>query len=402
MLPQSPAQAAVAASGPGSAGSLEAVISALRSASDVARRVGYPADPDTANFHKLALMLLATSYNYCFATDANSPAWVPYGANLYPWAASNPDTVYRFAALDGRGVYRVAGRRGTETFATIMLRKGHANTGQGPGPTLGEIDLASFDVAPDGTFSVILSAEKPADHAGQWIRMDPRTTTAFVRQVLTRPSQRDSEFYLERLDQPPATESDNKASQERLAHITGYFPAVLEFNLKSMRDLIEKGGKDRFVGESFAASGGMPAQMYFSHLFDIAEDEVVVIESEVPQSIKYWGVQVFDEFFNTTDFIYRQSSLNMDQAVRDADGKVRMFLSPHDPGLRNWLDTSGLRKGGVMWRWHTASSFPEPTVRVVKRSALAAGFRQSPRVSQDERGASLRARTAFFQGRKRW
>ena len=39
-------------------------------------------------------------------------------------------------------------------------------------------------------------------------------------------------------------------------------------------------------------------QAYFEIVFEIAEDEALVIESELPQSRPYWNVQVIDGLWN--------------------------------------------------------------------------------------------------------
>jgi hypothetical protein len=34
----------------------------------------------------------------------------------------------------------------------------------------------------------------------------------------------------------------------------------------------------------------------------------------------------------------------------DSDGKVRLILSPEDPGLHNWMDMQGFERGNVTYR----------------------------------------------------
>ena len=55
----------------------------------------------------------------------------------------------------------------------------------------------------------------------------------------------------------------------------------------------------------------------------------------------------------------------------NADGSVRIVISDGDPGVPNWLDTSGHHTGVMFFRWLHADIAQQPVCHVVKRSALA-------------------------------
>ena len=52
--------------------------------------------------------------------------------------------------------------------------------------------------------------------------------------------------------------------------------------------------------------------------------------------------------------------------VLEDDGSVRLIVAHEDPGVGNWLDTAGHRRGTMCLRWIRASAHPHPTTRVVK------------------------------------
>src|ERR1035438_618715 len=107
-------------------------------------------------------------------------------------------------------------------------------------------------------------------------------------------------------------------------------------------------------------------QAYFECIYDIAQDEALILETELPEKRHYWNVQVIDGLWNQVELVYRQSSLNGHQAVVDADGRFRAVLSLEDPGVANWLDTGGHTYGLLIGRWYRCSSHPTPTLRKVK------------------------------------
>jgi hypothetical protein len=89
--------------------------------------------------------------------------------------------------------------------------------------------------------------------------------------------------------------------------------------------------------------------------------------------------------------------------VLDADRFFRAVISARDPGVHNWLDTSGYRRGAIQGRWFGADSTPTPAIRKLKigevRAALPPGTRF---VTPAERDASIRARRIGAQMRIIW
>jgi hypothetical protein len=79
-------------------------------------------------------------------------------------------------------------------------------------------------------------------------------------------------------------------------------------------------------------------------VWDLAPGECLVIEAGAPPS-SYWGIQLGNVLWNTLDFANRQTSLNLGQLEREPDGSIRIVLAHEDPGVANWLDTLGHRRG---------------------------------------------------------
>jgi hypothetical protein len=84
---------------------------------------------------------------------------------------------------------------------------------------------------------------------------------------------------------------------------------------------------------------------------------------------------------------------------------VRYVVAARDPGVPNWLDTTGLQKGFLSFRWtysHDPEQIPEITISTVQlddlRSLLPATTRA---VSPAERAAQIAIRQAHVQRRYR-
>ena len=128
------------------------------------------------------------------------------------------------------------------------------------------------------------------------------------------------------------------------------------------------------------AEGGAEAMVHGGCLWNLAPDEALVIELS-PGGAGYWSLQNYVlHWLQPLDFVDRVTSLNPSQVHVDVDGQVRIVLAHRDPGVQNWLDTSGLREGLCSGRWIEPTTPP-----TVSRDAggLGRGARRPALVDAD-------------------
>jgi hypothetical protein len=65
----------------------------------------------------------------------------------------------------------------------------------------------------------------------------------------------------------------------------------------------------------------------------------------------YQGIQLGSMWYVSLDYINHQTSLTADQARIDPDRRLRFVISERDPGVTNWLELTGRRRGYVQIRW---------------------------------------------------
>jgi hypothetical protein len=110
-----------------------------------------------------------------------------------------------------------------------------------------------------------------------------------------------------------------------------------------------------------------------------------------------------DPLLSTIDWANAHSSLNRHQAVIDPDGLLRAVVGRSDPGVHNWLDTTGYDFGVLQCRWMGGGAPPDVSARVVATAALEntlpAPVRQ---VQPAERARAVRARQIGVQLRSQW
>jgi hypothetical protein len=140
------------------------------------------------------------------------------------------------------------------------------------------------------------------------------------------------------------------------------------------------------------ARAGLSGQAYGMGNFRCGSDEAVLVSFPVPRC-RHWSVSLASYYFESLDYASHQSSLNGAQAEVDPDGVFRGVIAHRDPGVPNWLDTTGHTEGTLAVRFLLAEGAAKPELRVVPfaevREHLPTGTRT---VSPTERGETLRRR----------
>lgn len=346
---------------------------------------------------------ISRGYLNLVATDPDHPEFVPFFNYAYNVVAPNPDYLYYYTPLDGKGVYRLRGFKGTNLFTFLQVT----------GPTPDDPKLAaqamynSFrldDVPgePGGPFEFILSAEKPKGFTGHWEKLDPRATSMFMRSAsYDWINERDPVVAIDRLDKPAGR--NRPAAEETAKRLKTLVEFVRQDQMtwwKHVQNLLKSKTWNTISPEPW---GTFPGQMYLEGLYRLADDEVLLIETEVPKVCQYWSFLIGDMHFRTGDYANNQVSINGFQAKLDSDGKFRAVISAQDPGVPNWLATGGNREGVIQGRWNNCDSSPVPTARVIKLSELRASLpADTPAVSPELRDQLLRDRRYGAQLRRKW
>jgi hypothetical protein len=102
--------------------------------------------------------------------------------------------------------------------------------------------------------------------------------------------------------------------------------------------------------DGLASLFATPDNQYVGGWYKLAEDEALVMSGRAPKC-RYWGVQLWSRWLESREFLYRPVCLNHSQVKLEADGSFRIVVAHRDPGMPNWLDTSGHGEGGVVFRW---------------------------------------------------
>ena len=360
------------------------------------------ADPQIrAEIGRLALEAVASMAIDAIGGDADFPAFLPTIGMLLNVGQPNADTLYRTARIAAGGTYRLRGKRGSLNQCKIgqVVPRG-AETGSGRA----YLDVNALSVDANGCFDVLISPERPAGHTGDWWQLGPHAHRLMLRLVAYDWAEESPTFSLERLDKPMAAGRRPAADLEQRLRILGpSITGIATMFIDHVEQLRAEGYVNRFKEFDVSQIGGLTGQFYYESVFELGEDDALIIESPVPDVCPYRSLILTNEIYETINWYDNHSCLNGAQSQPDSDGILRFVVSPKDPGVKNWLDTAGYPTGIIQGRWTDCDSQPIPTVRQVKIGEVLAHLPADvARVSPEERDTITRERRAAMVQRPHW
>lgn len=263
--------------------------------------------------------------------------------------AENPDNLYLGSAISGRYDYRVWGTRGEARWLSFNTFNagGFGGGGRGTGTTLHEHQL---DVAPDGTFEVILSRR---EHAGNWLPLEPDSTSLTIRQTfLHKGTDRPAELHIERLgdDGTPPPPLDPFHVYRSLIGAAHYVRAVTVIGAEwAERNAV---APNRFYdAQGDETRKFKDPQITWNMAYLELEPHQALVVRFMPPACDYWMIVNHNHWMETLDYRYFPVIHNSATATYGPDGSVTCVVSHTDPGVPNWISTAHHRRGVLGVRW---------------------------------------------------
>lgn len=308
--------------------------------------------------------------------NPREPAFTNWMASSRKVLGDNPDARYDSSPVSPDYAYEVTG--------TLSHADAQTFTVYGRGPlgwnnVAGELTPEDMELGPNGEFSIILSAARPAD-AKNWIELNESAHMFLIRQFFNEMpiEKRPRDFEIRRIGAPEAPEIYTEEEfAKRTQAAADFFKTTVDatFGLAQMRRDPKNSMEPPSSFDPAIVGIYYPSvyNVYFGGWFDIAEDEAVIFEGEALNG-KYAIIHVMNGWLQSIEGPGGNQRLNKSNLVTDEDGKWSVVVSRHKPDadIPNWLSTHGHRAGHFTLRivHPEGDGTSRPTARVVKLSEL--------------------------------
>ena len=302
----------------------------------------------------------------------------------------NPDTLYCGTRVAAGREYVVTGSRGTTTDLSFQLLGGEY-TDAGVPDSETAFDDRKLAIAADGSF--------------EWRFTPTGNAQLVIREVYNDWSAQRGHVAIARTDTagtaPPAltTELIEKrwatAGKQLVQRVKTWlqFPQWFYMNVPVNTMVAPR-----------LTPGGLATQFSSAGHFELTGEQALVITLPVTDA-PYLGFQLGSMWYISLDYINHQTSLNGTQAQADPDGKIRIVVAEQNPGITNWVETTGHRKGFLQFRWQRVSreltDADGPTVELIDVASVAdhLPYYDSNRISDEEWRGRIALRQIQIQSR---
>jgi hypothetical protein len=340
---------------------------------------------------QLGLLLEAALRWYLRGADPDHPRFIEI--NDTPEVADN-----LFAAVRGDAVYRLTGDASTLFDINISVHSSWAWLK--PSKPSGDLGLKELDVGEDGRVELVLGGEP---RPGNWLPLPPDAEFIQLREYhADYGGHRPGLWSIERIGGDAS--SPARASAEdvagRLAGALSWAQRYSSFHRAALGFTFPEAPNS--MRPPATNPGGNSHIWYGFGRFALEDDQALILEFDEPDA-RLWSVQwLLDPWYENPDLLNRLTGITGAQAHVDGDGRVRVVFAGRDPGVPNWLDVGGYRRGLFVTRWIWCERGPPTSLSVVSSSELRARLpADTPVVTPEQRAAQLLRRRTHFVHRRR-
>lgn len=338
---------------------------------------------------------IRASLQMAWAYDRQFPFFVNSTNQHTKMGLDNPDTLYYHANITDDAEYVVTGRRGSTADLSFQVMNGDYSPASSP-DSLAAFDDRQIEIGPDGRFELRFGPAV-ADPPPNYFVLGPGSAMLIVREVYSDwDTEERGEIHIQRVDTagrqpaPPTPERIAKkyavAGKMLLSRIRTWFAFPEWFYLNEPVNTLTA---------PRVTPGGLASQYSSVGHYELDPDQAMVVT--VPASgMPYQGIQLGSLWYISLDYANHQTSLTADQAEVDPDGMIRFVISAQDPGVPNWLETLGRRRGYVQLRWQRVTreltAADGPQAQVLPLDEVGSALPYARPVSREEYAARIAAR----------
>lgn len=340
-----------------------------------------PDEVGVAAGYRMLATLIGVAFDTYLFPDTARPTFVP---TVTPhrrdrrWGGDNTDAWYHLAVLDPTRTYRVTGRRNDSVYFSLTVYNQPA-PGAWSDRVLGVVNDRDLEVAPDGSFEMVLGPQRPDGWEGAFIELTPDAHVALTRDYQGDPlTGRPVEWHIEAYGDPgPVSRGDADvatALRSALAWMKTMFaivPTPLAERDASLGHQTQHGVNEfaePYRVPDFVFGWSATDACYAFGSFALEPEEALVITFQPPEC-RFWNFTVWDEYMAGHNAADGRTSVNSETAALNADGTVTVVLTQGEHVHPNAVTTLDLARGNLALRFFLSDEVPtRPVTRLMRKS----------------------------------
>ncbi|MGW5107531.1 hypothetical protein [Nocardia sp. NPDC004123] len=265
------------------------------------------------------------------------------------YAGDVPDQPLRFIPLDNTSTYILTGSFASDRPSTIRFQlSGDVDDIR----TITEFNGRDLAVDPDGRFTLMI--DPFASGAPNHIQTTPDTNHMIIREVIDDwGTQSPAELTITRTAGPEA--APEKSFDQLISDAHGMlrnqnwiytYVMALQYPLppNALLPPLPQYSTDRSFGN-----------------FELADNQALIVTTQTGGGSSI-NLALGDTWTVSLPYWQRQTAMNSKQATANPDGSYTFVISSRDPGVHNWIDTTGLSQGTMFMRWQGLPVGPLPII----------------------------------------
>jgi hypothetical protein len=340
----------------------------IKAAGELITGEDFPQDPRlrAEGYRYVARLWTMASQLYLEFSSADHPTFFRYGDDVTTFGATNVDNQYLRTFVDPAGSYRISGDVAGSKEILFSVQDGEFLYGKTA--VLAECSVHDLDLGDDGRMELFLGGP---ERDRNWLPLGDDATYINIRQFIADwEHDTIAELFIERLDDvgpnPTVTPDSIAAGLDAVARWVEV--SVPLWN--SFAKMVAESTPRNDLSPPNKPTGGADNMLHGATQWHLEPGEALLIELEQPETT-YWSFQTYmPGWMQPLDFPNRVTSLNDAQVHVDDDGRIRIVLAHEDPGVQNWLDTTGLPEGLVTYRYVRPTKAPAPVATLVALADL--------------------------------
>ncbi|SKI00243.1 Uncharacterised protein [Mycobacteroides abscessus subsp. massiliense] len=292
---------------------------------------------------------IAASLHLVYNFSTEHPVLLSGTGPFTKMGLDNPDFLYFATQIDGHHDYVLSGTRGSTVDLNFQLLDS-AYTDRDVPESVTAFDDRNLAIHEDGSYRVSIGAA-PVTGCDTHIPIAPRPAQLIVREAYNDWTENRGTVAISRADTlgtgaTPLTKEFVLgryigAGHHLINRVKTWLQFPQWFYMNNPPNVFEP---------PRITPGGLSSQFSSVGYFELEPGQALIVT--VPKSdAPYQGFQLGSMWYVSLDYINHQTSLNSHQSHVDPDGKIRLVISDRNPGLDNWIETVGHRRGFLKFRW---------------------------------------------------